>query len=46
MGMRVGGERIVEIPPGMGYGKKNIGGIPGGSTLVFSIQLVDVEGRG
>ncbi|GMI42321.1 hypothetical protein TrCOL_g8846 [Triparma columacea] len=45
-GMRVGGERIVEIPPEMGYGKKKIGGIPPGSTLVFSIQLVDVEGRG
>ena len=42
MGMRVGGEREIVIPPEMGYGKKKQGDIPKESTLVFLVQLVGV----
>jgi hypothetical protein len=42
-GMRVGGARILVIPPELGYGFKEVGGIPPNSTLVFRIQLLRVE---
>lgn len=43
LGMKVGGQRILVIPPEMAYGEKGIGPIPGGATLVFSIELLDVR---
>jgi len=41
-GMQVGGRRMVVIPSGLGYGPDDAGPIPGGSTLVFVIDLVSV----
>jgi len=35
VGMQVGGERILTIPPNMAYGKRTQEGIPANSTLVF-----------
>lgn len=43
VGMKVGGERILVIPPEKGYGDQGIGPIPGGATLVFSIELLEVK---
>lgn len=43
VGMQVGGQRILVIPPEMAYGDQGIGPIPGGATLVFAIDLVEIK---
>lgn len=43
VGMRVGGKRTLIIPPQYGYGMNDYGPIPGGSTLIFEIELLRVE---
>ena len=43
-GMKVGGRRILTIPPGMGYGSRGAGGvIPPNATLLFDVELLDVK---
>lgn len=41
--MRVGDKWEVYIPASMGYGKFAQPGIPGGSTLVFEIELLRID---
>jgi FKBP-type peptidyl-prolyl cis-trans isomerase len=43
IGMKVGGERVLVIPPEKAYGEAGIGPIPGNATLVFSIELLNVK---
>jgi FKBP-type peptidyl-prolyl cis-trans isomerase len=43
-GMKAGGQRRLVIPAGMAYGKRGAGRvIPPDATLVFDIELLDVE---
>ncbi len=43
-GMRVGGQRRLVIPSGLAYGDRGAGGvIPPKATLVFDVQLLDVQ---
>lgn len=43
LGMKVGGKRIITIPPSLGYGSQQAGPIPPNSTLVFEIEVVSVK---
>jgi peptidylprolyl isomerase len=43
LGMKEGGRRMVTIPSDLGYGPNGQGPIPGGATLVFIIDLVQVS---
>lgn len=42
-GMKVGGVRVLVIPPALGYGSMAQPGIPANSTLTFKITLHDVK---
>lgn len=48
--MKVGGERVIAVPPELGYGGEDVTDpatskviIPANSTLVFNVQLIKVE---
>lgn len=43
LGMKVGGERILVVPPDLAYGKQAVGPIPANATLVFAVELLEIR---
>ena len=43
VGMKIGGQRRLIIPPELAYGTAGSGPIPGNATLIFDIRLLNVQ---
>jgi FKBP-type peptidyl-prolyl cis-trans isomerase len=43
LGMKEGGKRKLTIPSDMAYGDRGVGSIPGGATLLFEVELLEIK---
>ena len=43
IGMKIGAQRTLVIPPELAYGEESRGNIPANSTLVFSVEVLDIQ---
>lgn len=43
LGMKIGGKRKLTIPPQLAYKDQEVGEIPPNSTLIFELELLEIE---
>lgn len=43
VGMKIGEKRKLIIPPSFGYGETAVGSIPANSTLIFEVELLEIN---
>lgn len=43
VGQPVGSKLLLSVPPEAGYGERSMGPIPGGSTLVFVVDVLEAK---
>jgi peptidylprolyl isomerase len=43
IGMKVGGKRLLVVPPDLAYGASDYGSIPANSTLIFEVTLLALK---
>lgn len=43
VGMKIGEKKTLTIPPEKAYGPNDYHSIPGNSTLIFDVELIDIE---
>jgi len=43
VGQTVGSKLLLSVPPEKGYGQRSMGPIPGGSTLVFTVDVLEAK---
>ncbi|MBI2042392.1 MAG: FKBP-type peptidyl-prolyl cis-trans isomerase [Candidatus Nealsonbacteria bacterium] len=43
LGMKAGEKRRLIIPPSLGYGQTGIGPIPANATLIFEVELLEIQ---
>lgn len=42
-GMRVGGRRVLLVPPELAYGKRGVGEIPPNATILVDVELLSIK---
>lgn len=45
VGMKVGGLRRLVIPPSLGYGSRRVASIPPNATLLYEVELLNVDAQ-
>jgi FKBP-type peptidyl-prolyl cis-trans isomerase len=43
VGMKVGEKRKLEIPSSLGYGETGSGAVPGGTGMIFEVELLSID---